>query len=129
MSWLKLHNPTIDWPSVPEDLGGVEVIEPPEGIPRETGGTVDSPLESIPVELRKFAEVFSEDMKVTELPLHCPFDLGIDLIDPDKPVKAMVYPLKASDDEELRKLLKEQLERIDLPIQVQIWFPSSLCQH
>ncbi|QRW23764.1 Transposon Tf2-7 polyprotein [Rhizoctonia solani] len=121
MSWLKLHNPTIDWPNkritfnsqhcnnsclsisnsilgnvggtsnhlegIPEDLGGVEVIEPLEGIPRETGGTVDSPLESIPVELRNFAEVFSEDMK------------------------AMVYPLKASDDEELRKLLKEQLDK------------------
>ncbi|QRW22891.1 Transposon Tf2-7 polyprotein [Rhizoctonia solani] len=145
MSWLKLHNPTIDWPNkritfnsqycnntclsvsnsilgnvggtsnhlegIPEDLGGVEVIEPLEGIPRETGGTVDSPLESIPVELRNFAEVFSEDMKVTELPPHRPFDLGIDLIDPDKPVKAMVYPLKASDDEELRKLLKEQLDK------------------
>ncbi|QRW26202.1 Transposon Tf2-7 polyprotein [Rhizoctonia solani] len=145
MSWLKLHNPTIDWPNkritfnsqycnntclsvsnsilgnvggtsnhlegIPEDLGGVEVIEPLEGIPRETGGTVDSPLESIPVELCNFAEVFSEDMKVTELPPHRPFDLGIDLIDPDKPVKAMVYPLKASDDEELRKLLKEQLDK------------------
>ncbi|QRW25063.1 Transposon Tf2-7 polyprotein [Rhizoctonia solani] len=145
MSWLKLHNPTIDWPNkritfnsqycnntclsvsnsilgnvggtsnhlegIPEDLGGVEVIEPLEGIPRETGGTVDYPLESIPVELRNFAEVFSEDMKVTELPPHRPFDLGIDLIDPDKPVKAMVYPLKASDDEELRKLLKEQLDK------------------
>ncbi|QRW24773.1 Transposon Tf2-7 polyprotein [Rhizoctonia solani] len=130
MSWLKLHNPTIDWPNkritfnshycnntclsvsnsilgnvggtsnhlegIPEDLGGVEVIEPLEGIPRETGGTVDSPLESIPV---------------TELPPHRPFDLGIELIDPDKPVKAMVYPLKASDDEELRKLLKEQLDK------------------
>ncbi|QRW25610.1 Transposon Tf2-1 polyprotein [Rhizoctonia solani] len=96
---------------LPEDLGGVEVIEPLEGIPRETGGTVDSPLESILVELHNFAEVFSEDMKVTELPLHCPFDLGIDLINPDKPVKAMVYPLKTSDDEELRKLLKEQLDK------------------
>ncbi|CUA71329.1 Transposon Tf2-1 polyprotein [Rhizoctonia solani] len=95
----------------PEDLGGVEVTyEPLEGIPRETGDVVVTPLEGVPVELCDYADVFSED-KVTELPPHRSYDLEIDLIDPNKPVKGPVYPLWASDNKELRKTLKEQLDK------------------
>ena len=145
MSWLRLHNPNIDWPSKrvsfsssyclshclsssnivlgnaggtpdhlegePEDLGGVEdSFEPLEGIPRGTGDVVDIPLEGIPVELRDYADVFSED-KVTDLPPHRPYDLEIVLKDPEKQVKGPVYPLRGSDDEELRRQLKEQLDK------------------
>jgi hypothetical protein len=135
MSWLKLHNPDIDWPlkrisftsaycsshclsssptilgnigghpdhleGVPDELGGIQDSFEPLGVPRTTGGVVDIPLEGIPVELRDFADVFSED-KVTELPPHRPYDLEITLKDPDKIVKGPVYPLRPSDDEELR---------------------------
>ncbi|KEP45598.1 putative Transposon Tf2-1 polyprotein, partial [Rhizoctonia solani 123E] len=121
MTWLNLHNPSIDWPNkrisftsvicnnnclssridiqagvggynhlegTPEDLGGAEVpYEPLETIPRETGDIV------------------------TELPPHRSYDLDIDLIDPNKPVKGPVYPLRASDDEEMRQILKEQLDK------------------
>ncbi|CUA70042.1 Transposon Tf2-12 polyprotein [Rhizoctonia solani] len=95
----------------PEDLGGVEVTyKPLEGIPREAGDVVAIPLEGVPVELHEYADVFSED-KVTELPPHRSYDLEIDLIDPNKPVKGPVYPVRASDDEEMRKTLKEQLDK------------------
>jgi hypothetical protein len=144
MSWLRKHNPTIEWSAkcvtfdsvycsttclpisnsvlanvggtenhledVPEDLGGVEVFQPLEGIPREVGGVVDIPLEGIPIELHDYMEVFSED-KVTELPPHHPYDLEIVLLDENKQVNGPVYPLRLSDDEELRKILKEQLDK------------------
>jgi hypothetical protein len=55
-------------------------------------------------------EVFSED-KVTELPPHRPYDLAIVLLDENKQVKGPVYPLQPSDDEELCKILKEQLDK------------------
>ncbi|QRW07008.1 Transposon Tf2-7 polyprotein [Ceratobasidium sp. AG-Ba] len=143
MSWLKLHNPHIDWPikrvdfnsaycikncvpasnvvfgnigghidSFDTDLGGVEVFKPLEGIQRDPGGVVASkPLEGIPVEFRDYADVFADDDVVTELPPHRPYDLEIVLQDPQKPVKGPVYPLRPSDDEELRRILKEQLDK------------------
>jgi hypothetical protein len=144
MSWLRIHNPTIEWSTkriifnsvycsntclpvsnsvqanvsgtenhledVSEDLGGVKVFQPLEGIPREVGGVMDVPLEGIPTELHDYMEVFSED-KVTELPPHRPYDLEIVLLDENKQVKGPVYPLRPSDDEELRKILKEQLDK------------------
>jgi hypothetical protein len=153
MSWLRKHNPTIEWSAkrvtfdssycsntclptsnsvqanvggtenhledVPEDLGGVEVFQPLEGIPREVGGVMDIPLEGIPAELHDYMEVFSED-KVTELPPHRPYDLEIVLLDENKLVKGPVYPLRPSDDEELRKILKEQLDK-------GLICPSKLC--
>jgi hypothetical protein len=139
MSWLKIHNPVIDWATkhisflsslctnnciIPSsnlvyanvggdpdpfeaDLGGVEVFQPLEGVPRSPGGVeARKPLEGIPEEFRNFADVFSED-KVTELPLHRPYDLEIVLKDENTSVKGPVYPLRASDDEELRRILKE----------------------
>ncbi|QRW22878.1 Transposon Tf2-7 polyprotein [Rhizoctonia solani] len=146
MSWLKLHNPTIEWTtkrvmfnsvycsttcfsssshiilgntggtanhleSVPEDLGGAEApYEALESIPRDPGGAVNHSLEGIPEELCDYAEVFSED-KVTELPPHCSYDLEIVLQDQTKQVKGPVYPLRPSDDEELKRILKEQLDQ------------------
>jgi hypothetical protein len=117
MSWLRKHNPTIEWSAkrvtfdsvycsttclpisnsvqanvggtedhledMPEDLGGVEVFPPLEGIPRGAGDVMDFPLEGIPAELHDYMEVFSED-KVTELPPHCPYDLEIVLLDESK---------------------------------------------
>ncbi|KAF8753263.1 hypothetical protein RHS01_06867 [Rhizoctonia solani] len=146
MSWLKLHNPTIEWTtkrvmfnsvycsttcfsssshiilgntggtanhleSVPEDLGGAEApYEALESIPRDPGGAVNHSLEGIPEELCDYAEVFSED-KVTELPPHRSYDLEIVLQDQTKQVKGPVYPLRPSDDEELKRILKEQLDQ------------------
>ncbi|KAG8720192.1 hypothetical protein FRC08_000928, partial [Ceratobasidium sp. 394] len=97
---------------IPEDLGGVKApYEPLEGIPRDPGDVMDSPLEGIPEELHNYADVFSNLEPVTELPPHCPFDFEIVLKDKNKPVKGPMYPHCPSDDEELHHLLKEQLDK------------------
>ena len=97
-----------------------------EGIPEDIGGTEDaySPLESIPMvaedpsnivgnipdELHSFTDVFTED-KVMELPPHHPYDLEIVLQDESCPVQGPVYPLRPSANEELKQLLKDQLDK------------------
>ncbi|KDN34719.1 hypothetical protein RSAG8_12193, partial [Rhizoctonia solani AG-8 WAC10335] len=146
MSWLKLHNPSVDWPNkrivfnsafcssncisvnnvilgnvggtthledIPEDLSGIEVFEPLGEPPQEDGDIagVETQLKDIPSFISDFSDIFAEDNSVTDLPPHHPYDLDINLLDPNKAVKGPVYPLKPSDDEELRRILKEQLDK------------------
>ncbi|CUA73040.1 Transposon Tf2-7 polyprotein [Rhizoctonia solani] len=146
MSWLKKHNPDVDWPNkrvcfnssfcsqncisinnvilgnvgghnrlegIPEDLEGSEVFEPLGEAPQETGdiGGVENHLKDIPEFIADFSDIFAEDNSVTDLPPHRSYDLEIKLLDKNKTVKGPVYPLKPSDDEELRRILKEQLDK------------------
>lgn len=89
MSWLKLHNPTIEWTTkcvvfdspfctkncltshnvILGDVGGE--INHLEGIPEDLGDVEVIPLEAILETFLEFTDIFSED-KVTELPCTVP---------------------------------------------------------
>ncbi|KAG6326193.1 hypothetical protein ID866_12896 [Astraeus odoratus] len=65
-------------------------------------------LSSIPPEYHDFADVFSK-AKAMELPLHCDFNLKIDLEEGASPPLGTIYSLSPSELEALRTFLDEHL--------------------
>ena len=70
--------------------------------------TETSDLSNIPSEYHKFADIFSKN-KAETLPPHYPYDLKINLEEDAQPLVSPIYSLSASEQEVLKKFIKENL--------------------
>ena len=67
-----------------------------------------SDLSNIPSEYHKFADIFSKN-KAETLPPHYSYDLKINLEEDAQPLVSPIYSLSASEQEVLKKFIKENL--------------------
>ncbi|QRV84484.1 Transposon Ty3-G Gag-Pol polyprotein [Ceratobasidium sp. AG-Ba] len=113
MSWLKCHNPAIEWQKgwVTFNLEYCRnncLHHTPQVL---AGKTPDLELKAVgmlPDIYKMYADVFTEG-EMTKLPPHCPFDISIDLKPGAVPRHGPIYSVSVKEDEELKKNINNQL--------------------
>ncbi|QRV99189.1 Transposon Ty3-G Gag-Pol polyprotein [Ceratobasidium sp. AG-Ba] len=113
MSWLKCHNPAIEWKKGwvtfnSEYCRNNCLHHAPQVL---AGKTPDLELKAVGMLLdiyRMYADVFTEG-EMTELPPHRPFDISIDLKPGAVPRHGPIYSVSVKEDEELKKNINNQL--------------------
>ncbi|CUA73094.1 Transposon Ty3-G Gag-Pol polyprotein [Rhizoctonia solani] len=106
-SWLKTHNPLINWDKYTlvfnSEHCSKNCLENPNVL------KLHSIDDTIPLQYIEFKDVFLEK-DTTHLPPHRPYDLEIELIPGAKIKHGPIYSTGPKEDEELRKTLERQLE-------------------
>ncbi|QRV96370.1 Transposon Ty3-G Gag-Pol polyprotein [Ceratobasidium sp. AG-Ba] len=113
MSWLKCHNPTIEWKKGwvtfnSEYCKDNCLQHAPQVL---AGKTPDLELKAVgmlPDIYKTYADVFTKG-EMTKLPPHCPFNISIDLKPGGVPHHGLIYSVSVKEDEELKKNINNQL--------------------
>ncbi|QRV96463.1 Retrotransposable element Tf2 protein [Ceratobasidium sp. AG-Ba] len=113
MSWLKCHNPAIEWKKGWVTFNSKYCKDnclhhAPQVL---AGKTPDLELKAVgilPDIYQMYADVFTEG-EMTELPPHRPFDISIDLKPGAVPRHGPIYSVSVKEDEELKKNINNQL--------------------
>ena len=106
MSWLRVHNLSIDWQHKRVNFTLEYCLQ--ECLCHKDEHIISS-LEELPLLFQAFSDVFSED-QVTELPPHREWDLSIELWEDAKPMHGPIYSLSVREEQELKETLAKQLK-------------------
>ncbi|KAG8713777.1 hypothetical protein FRC09_018344 [Ceratobasidium sp. 395] len=114
MSWLSVHNPTINFKdksaSFNSEFCAKNCLHTVHTI--FSGHTPDIELAStteLPTNYQEFAKVFAEE-ETSPLPPHRPYDIQIDLKPDARPRHGPIYSVGVKEDEEMRSTIQRQLE-------------------
>ncbi|QRV83051.1 Transposon Tf2-1 polyprotein [Ceratobasidium sp. AG-Ba] len=113
MSWLKRHNPAIDWDKKSLVFSSRYCAEHCLDIsPIVKSGEPDLEIAAtseLPTKYSEFSKIFTEE-EISPLPPHRPYDCKITLKPDAVPRHGPIYSLGPREDEELRKTVTKQLE-------------------
>ncbi|QRV99192.1 Transposon Tf2-11 polyprotein [Ceratobasidium sp. AG-Ba] len=113
MSWLKCHNPAIEWKKGwvtfnSEYCRDNCLHHAPQVLAGKTPGLELKAVGLLPDIYKMYANVFTEG-EMTELPPHRPFNISIDLKPGAIPRHGPIYSVSVKEDEELKKNINNQL--------------------
>jgi hypothetical protein len=102
MSWLKKHNPQINWKNrtiaYTSEFCSKNCLEVPSTLQIAAETT-------LPEEYKEFADVFDES-RLEELPPHRPTDITLDLLPEAKLKHGPIYKTSPAEDKEMKKVLE-----------------------
>ena len=111
-SWLRRHNPNIDWSTCSVRDWGVtcqqSCLRTPSPLPVPLVPAPASDISGVPAAYHDLREAFNK-AKASSLPPHRPYDCAIDLLPGTSPPKGRLYSLSAPEREAMEEYIQNSL--------------------